>query len=301
MSKNVVVVGMPRSGTSLTAGIFVRQGYFLAENGMDELQKADAHNPFGYFEAGSLVGSNAKIFSRAGFKHDNTWLYSEIPAEVADLIPKLTPDQADQALVEKYNRNTPWIWKDPRLCYTLGYWWQMLDPGTTAVLLIKRNSEDIFQSFVRLGWRAPGNAGRQEVEKRVLNHWQAAEKAIVEFKIPCLTIDYSDYQRDPVDVVCRINDVFGLALDVSDLNFHKELNHSTLKSKIIIALTRKLTLLPFPLWQLTKTLIPKFLMLRLFPEKRFEKASPKGRERPSMISSNNDCQNPEAARPQQHI
>ena len=39
--KNTIVIGMPRSGTSMTAAIFARQGYFLAEDTDEELRPGD--------------------------------------------------------------------------------------------------------------------------------------------------------------------------------------------------------------------------------------------------------------------
>jgi hypothetical protein len=75
MPKNVIVVGMPRSGTSLTASIFSRKGYYVSGNEARELQAGDGHNPFGYCEAKGLIERNVELFSAAGYPHDNTWKF----------------------------------------------------------------------------------------------------------------------------------------------------------------------------------------------------------------------------------
>jgi len=71
-SKNAIVLGMPRSGTSMTAAIFARQGYFLAADTNEELRPGDEHNPAGYFEASGLVERNAHLFRRVGYTAHNS-------------------------------------------------------------------------------------------------------------------------------------------------------------------------------------------------------------------------------------
>ena len=197
MPKNVVVVGMPRSGTSLTASIFARQGYFLAPDEESELRDGDGDNPDGYFEADSLVEANARVLSRAGFDRHNTWLYEPIDDARTAAIRDLEPLPEDRELLSQYEANTPWLWKDPRLCYTLAYWWPLFNHDTTRVLLACRDAGQIWNSFLRLGWRQDTETERADVFERVERHIGAARATIDAFDIPHIEVDYAEYASQP--------------------------------------------------------------------------------------------------------
>lgn len=175
MPKNVLIVGMPRSGTSMTASIFASNGYFVAEDSKNELRPGDEYNPSGYWEAEDLIKCNAEIFNAAGFHHDNTWLYNSIDDEQAASILTLEPLPEHEHLVDKFNKQGPWLWKDPRLCYTLGYWWPLLNHETTSVLLLKREPKEIYNSFIRLKWRSTSQQDKKDVILRIQKHMDAAE------------------------------------------------------------------------------------------------------------------------------
>ncbi|MCH9695850.1 MAG: sulfotransferase [Gammaproteobacteria bacterium] len=226
MRKNVVVVGMPRSGTSLTASIFANQGYFLAEDSESELREGDSDNPDGYFEARSLVEANARILDRAGYAHHNTWLYEAIGEDEANAIGKLEHLQEDRDLLKTYDESAPWVWKDPRLCYTLAYWWPLFDHSTTRVLLARRSPDQIWNSFVRLGWREDSTANKDDVYGRISNHLSAAKSTIELLEIPFIEIDYSEYASQPKAVSARINACMSTDTTPADLGYRSRFNHS---------------------------------------------------------------------------
>ena len=230
--KNAIVLGMPRSGTSLTAAIFARQGYFLASGGEDDLRPGDFHNPSGYFEAAGLVERNATLFRRAGFDAHNSWLFHAISDNQVEAIGRLAPSPSDLSFIREYSRNTPWLWKDPRLCYTLRYWWPLLDPESTRVLLVRRKPEETWNSFLCLDWRQNTALDRADVYHRIDHHLTSALDTIREMEIPHEVINYDDFSTDPAGAVEKINACFGMALQDSDLGFDKRLNSTTLPRRL---------------------------------------------------------------------
>ena len=58
MTYNAIVIGMPRSGTSMVTNIFAKSGFFLAEDESNELRAGDEFNPSGYWEAQDLISAN---------------------------------------------------------------------------------------------------------------------------------------------------------------------------------------------------------------------------------------------------
>lgn len=267
MPKNILVVGMPRSGTSLTASIFTSNGYFVAGDQNKELRAGDEYNPSGYWEAESLIQSNAEIFASAGYNHDNTWLYDSISDEQATNILTLQPSIEHQQLVDRYNKQSPWIWKDPRLCYTLGYWWPLLDPETTKVLFLKRNPKEIYNSFLRLKWRTASQEDKADVFKRIQEHLDAAERTLETYKIPHIVVNYSDYKNHPEETVKKLNHFFDLNLNKEDLGYqHKYNNHSF--QGFILRITDKFgDILPDKPRKIIKKLIPIFIWKIINPHR----------------------------------
>jgi len=204
MSKNAIIIGMPRSGTSMTTNIFAKSGYFVAEDEGDQLRSGDEFNPSGYWEAEPLIEANAQIFSDAKYNHDNTWLYDPISADQAENINTLKRRDEHKDLVNTYNKNTPWVWKDPRLCYTISYWWELMNDNT-GVLLLKRDHDEIYNSFIRLKWREKNNESKADVMKRIKDHISTAELALKKYNIPYISVDYSDFKNNPVDTANKIN------------------------------------------------------------------------------------------------
>lgn len=237
--RNVIILGMPRSGTSMTAAIFARQGYFLAEDVDEELRPGDEHNPSGYFEARGLVERNATLLRRAGFSGHNTWLFDPITDEQSETLRHLAPTPEDHAFATGYAAHRPWLWKDPRLCYTLAYWWPLIDQENTRVLVLRRRPEETWNSFLRLDWRQDTDAERQDVMARIEHHLDAAMRCVTQCRIPHLAVHYDEYLAAPATTAARISETFGLSLAVDDLGFDKSLNSTRFPRRVQSFLSRQ--------------------------------------------------------------
>jgi len=258
---------MPRSGTSLSAAIFSRKGYYVAAEEQIELRAPDEHNPFGYWEAKTLTRHNATILRNAGFAFDNTWLFPPIGADQVANIATLAPLQEHRDYVALFNKHAPWVWKDPRLCYTLGYWWPMMDPLRTSVMFLRRNPEEIYQSFLRLNWCGPSAKEKKDIFRRIHNHFDTAKRTIERQRIPHIEIGYEEYAKAPRQTAERIGDFFGVMLSEADLNIRSELNHSSLRGRIASHISKVANHLSIDSRRRIKAIIPKRIVDALFPEK----------------------------------
>jgi len=265
--RNVIVVGVPRSGTSMVAGVFANQGYFVAEDPSDQLRTPDHHNPGGYWEAEDLIERNVEVFAAAGFPFHNTWLFDPIASEAADRIPTLSPLPEHAGLVSAYSRHAPWLWKDPRLCYTLSYWWPLMDADTTRVIVIKRDPESTYRSFIRLGWREPSQASRLEVLARIEDHMRAAESALKELEIPHEVVAYEDFGSRPAEVASRLSALLALELTADDLHFESRFDRSRVRGRVIGPLERALEGLPSGVRAAAKRYVPERVARLLFPDR----------------------------------
>jgi len=274
MSKNVIVVGMPRSGTSLTANIFTAKGYYIGDMRKAFVREGHDHNPFGSFEADDLIAENVRLLEAAGFGFHNTWLFEPISSEAIARIADMPVLSSHYDFVRAYEQRSPWVWKDPRLCFTLAYWWRLMDPERTAVVFVRRDPTAIYWSFLRRAWCRPGRAEREAVLARVRRHTDAAMAAIESLDIPHAVVDYGEYQRAPGAVARRLSVLCHLSISVEDLNARADLDHSSIRGRISTRLRRGLTKLPRRPIRTLERLIPRWALVSLFPERRYVEPNP---------------------------
>lgn len=268
MPKNVIILGMARSGTSLTASVFANAGYYVDEE--NAIAPKNHMNPTGYWESTSLLKFNEDILRSSGFKHDNTWIYKEITGEQVDIVDDFTPDNQFNEFLDRFNSHSPWVWKDPRLCYTLGSWWPLLDQSSTVVILIRRNPEAIYNSFLRVGWRKQSKSSREATFERTRQHIENAQRIIQRYDIPAISFNYEDYKKSPQKVAEMINEACGLKIKATDLGYNDSFNHNSLSGKIGSLVDRIVSKLPAGGIKAIKSLVPTSILKRLYPE-RYEK------------------------------
>lgn len=265
MPKNVIIVGMPRSGTSMTASIFVRRGYFAAEEENSHLRDGDSFNPGGYFEADDLIEANVEVLKRVGYEHHNTWKFDPFRPDQVENIASLSASDSHVKLVQSFDQHAPWVWKDPRLCYTLGYWWPLVNHSNTRVLLLRRNADDIFKSFKRVGWRNESPEDKRDVQTRTQDHIREAEKAIRFHGIPYCEIDYSDFRNDVEKVIATIESTLGILLTREDLGFRPEFDHSSGRGSVERFMEKIADRMPKSIVAAGKALIPNRVLRFFFP------------------------------------
>lgn len=265
MPKNAIVLGMARSGTSLTASIFARHGYHASlEN---DLVEGDHYNPTGYFEAESLLKENENLLKATGFGFDNTWIYDEIDEQQIKKLENIELDDRQLELIKRFEDLKPWVWKDPRLCYTLANWWPHLDQDNTAALLILRDKEAIFDSFVRVGWRYNTRAARDRTYHRIEQHIDSSRRLLKKLNVPYAEINYADYKKNPAFIVKTIEELFGLSLDGLDTGYNEKFDHNSMLGKVSTRLDKLAELIPDKPRKLLKSIIPRRILKMLFPER----------------------------------
>ena len=237
----------------------------MADNADSQLRDADHFNPGGYWEAEPLIEANVNVFLRAGFEHHNTWIFDPISDEQAGRIAGLQPLDEHRELVARFEENSPWVWKDPRLCYTLGYWWPLVDAENTAVLFVRRNPEETYNSFARIGWRESTEEDREETFQRMADHVSAAKAAISELGIPYVEIDYSEYRESPDRVAALLTELSGADISAADLGFTEHFSSSTLRGRLRVGIEGAVKIVPLPVRDFIRRLIPKTVLQKLFP------------------------------------
>lgn len=130
-SRCIMVIGLPRSGTSATAGMLHKAGVLMERVSMGK----NPLNPRGYFEDKLWKAINRSWVG--GSKVYKLKIPEKLPAR---------KESAYKALVKEYQTEQLWGIKDPRLCVTARYIWPMLEE--VRVVAVFRD----FEATVRSLW-----------------------------------------------------------------------------------------------------------------------------------------------------
>jgi len=155
----ICVLGMSRTGTSLTTRVLGLAGVYLgpeeelldaglrqlAGEGEDVLAKARSSNPEGHWEHYRLMRLNERILRSLG----GSWREPPAMPPGWESAPGLAAEreEARALLFESFAGRELWGWKDPRNSLTLPFW-QSLVPAMRFVICV-RNPLDVAASLKR--------------------------------------------------------------------------------------------------------------------------------------------------------
>jgi len=133
----VVLLGMHRSGTSVTMSILEKLGVHIG----DDILGENDSNPLGHFEDIDFINLNDKILKAAGGDWDNPPTQEKI-LEVSELF-----EEEIKYLIKRKSLNVIWGWKDPRTCITLPLYLEYLE--NYKIIVVSRNTKDVANSLSR--------------------------------------------------------------------------------------------------------------------------------------------------------
>lgn len=174
-ARDVVVVGAPRSGTSMLAGLFVDAGHHAGRR----LIPPTPSNPAGFFEDLDVNAANDDLLDAVSDR--------PVPGTVAPPRtlrwlgayegPVSDPSDADLARLVP---SRPYVLKDPRFCYTLPAWRGVV--GDAAVVVIVRHPDEVVSSVLSMQEREPETfAGFDVTVAHLRAMWAAMYHAVLEW------------------------------------------------------------------------------------------------------------------------
>ena len=137
MPRQIVILGMHRSGTSMVAGVLQRLGVSMGEY----MLGSDVSNPAGHYEDIEFLRINKAILAHAGGNwrnppsHEAIMSVHKFDAQMAALVAKR--DAAHEL----------WGWKDPRTCLTLCKWAPLL--SEPVYVSVERDLDSVARSLMR--------------------------------------------------------------------------------------------------------------------------------------------------------
>lgn len=218
--RDVLILGMHRSGTSAVAGALRGAGLNLGLS--TGFFPAAAENPRGFFENASLSYGNDVLLRFRGGSWDRP------PTEPWEWTQELRWEAAE--LAELWRRlagsSASFAFKDPRLCLTLRAFASGICRGVPAVVLVWRNPMEIARSLRKRNAFGP---------RRAFGLWafytQQALACIELYDLPAIAVSYQELLESPVVVVKAVCD-FLEGLGVEGLKIRPEFIRASVTGKL---------------------------------------------------------------------
>ncbi len=206
MKDNVIILTTGSSGSSVLAGLIATQGYWLGE----ETKKLQ----FDTYENAELVDLNIEILRASGF---NRYDCNDIPSPDIENIKKVAGRidlRPFKDFLDKCNDNTPWLWKDPRLSFTIHFWAQIVDLSSAQYIFIDREP---IQSWTGLILKRQVPISYRNQQKINISYRNSCKVYFLEQKINCATYTFENLLLDPDALVNDLNSELGINLSMKDI------------------------------------------------------------------------------------
>jgi hypothetical protein len=205
----IIITGSGRSGTSAVARMVHESGISVGH----DLIEADESNAEGYFEERAVIAMNDAILNDVGL---NEWFAAASREQILD-----AARAREDSMREIAAAATP-AWKDPRFCWTLEAWLELL-PSLPKVIVCLRSPSEVVASTLKYYGQASDDAVRH-VEHRWLSEYTRLMEVIAAFSLDAISVEFDTLHRDPREAVAPVERFLGRPLDASavrgDLRHH---------------------------------------------------------------------------------
>jgi hypothetical protein len=204
--KNVIILTHGWTGSSLFAGLLGRAGCWLGD---ETFKKRD----YDTFENAKLVALNQRLLNTLApdVNHEHRFVFEDVEriAERADGLD-LEPYRA---FVAECTANGPWLWKDPRLTWTIRVWAKVLPLEQIDFLVLTR---DDLQAWITSNRRRHIQSMRftREYNHGITN---SNLRFLQDHHRPYLAMSFEDLMLEPESALKRMNGFFNTDLSMTDL------------------------------------------------------------------------------------
>ena len=194
-SRCIMVIGVPRSGTSATAGVLHRAGVPMERLSMGR----NAINPRGYFEDLAWKRANARL---AGQRYHL-------------IVPDSVPPEAVEryrVLAGEYQTARLWGMKDPRLCVTARYIWPLLDQ--VRIVAVRRDADTVVKSIMSQSRILKQPVGEATARSLITRWVGLMDETLDLWGGEVMEMQYEDLVADPLRHAGRLCEFAAGGLDI---------------------------------------------------------------------------------------
>ncbi len=214
---NVIILTTGLSGSSLFTKLLCKHGYWCGEK---TITKNNYSGHYNTYENEVLVKLNQTLldkcqvdFSVQDQFDDKLFAQIEKLSQTIDLKPYT-------AFIKECDNHQPWVWKDPRLIHTLGFWLKLIDRENCRFLYVARRPWWLWVSFLNK---------RRLIDYTTLKHYetQSLSKSINALKSWGGLVElfyFDDLISNPKTSLGRLNRFLRISISLEDF---KQNSHST--------------------------------------------------------------------------
>ena len=203
---NIIILTHGLTGSSVFSALFAEAGYWL---GSETIHKPD----YNTFENTDLVALNQRLFQDLlpTLNHEHRFDDDEVHeiegrAAGMDLAPY-------RDFVARCSEHGPWLWKDPRLTWSIRVWAPVLDLNNTAFLVLTR---DHMQAWIT------ANTRRHVQSLRFTRDYnsgitQCNLRFLQSRGLPCVQSSFEELLLEPEKTLAKLNSLFGGELSMDQL------------------------------------------------------------------------------------
>ena len=206
---NVIILTTGISGSSVITGFLAKSGLWVGDK---TIFKDNITGKYETYENKKLVKLNDELVEAAGVDFTDRTYYD---ANARDLFNNIS-SQLDTTRYKRFlaecNSHSPWIWKDPKLFLTIGFWKNFLNLADTRVVVVHRNVYELWksQAIKRIIYSYSYLKSSEEKSRHeLLNYLERNNFSFV-------SLEYDQFLKDPVTAINRLNKFIGTNLNKPD-------------------------------------------------------------------------------------
>lgn len=197
--KQIIVLGIYRSGTSLITGTLHHLGIDV---GRHENLTHPTKNPKGFWECEDCMEVSVKLRKLCG---DKT-VYNVDRGDIHTVIDNESANKIVKEYIDKRNTKDVWAVKDPKMLPFFELFLKYLD--NPYIIFIRRNKDSVIKS-----WQTIKPSMANMIPSTYERHLDMMDKylsLIKGRKIPYLEIDYTEHINDPLSSAQKMADFVGV-------------------------------------------------------------------------------------------
>jgi len=205
LKSNVIILTGGLSGSSVLAGTIAKKDYWLGDN----TEKINYQT----FENSQLVKLNIELLHKSGYSWDDVM---DIPSPSINSLREIDSVSCTNRckdFVHECNNNKPWIWKDPRLCYTIFFWYKLLNIKSCKFILVERDIKQSWTGIVLRGKTPISFENMKIIENNCIKY---SNKFFHEVGVNFLNISFDELILHPEKTIKKINNYLSINLSLKD-------------------------------------------------------------------------------------
>jgi len=199
---NVIILTTGISGSSVITGFLAKSGFWPGD---DTVFKDNLTGKYETYENKKLVDLNNSLVKEAGVEFEGKARYdANARDKLNDIYAEIDTTKYNK-FIEECNSHSPWIWKDPRLFLTIGFWRNCLDLNNTKVIVLHRNSYELWKSLtikrIIYSYRYLKNS-EDKTRYELLNYLESNNFSFI-------SLEYDQFTQDLVTSINKLNKFIG--------------------------------------------------------------------------------------------